>query len=181
MTLIVNLFGGPGTGKSTNAARLFAMLKDAGVEAELVTEYAKELVWSGQVNLLKDQRTISEEQLSRVTRLLDKVEVIVTDSPILLGVLYSPADTELHRWLEAAHNNHLSLNYLLERGDKYSQTGRLQSECEAKVLDKECEELLNRYCVDHRGHPLWHSYPGTKEGCEGIFVEVLRVLPRINR
>lgn len=48
MTLYVNLYGGPGTGKSTGASYIFSKLKLAGVEAELVTEYAKDLVWEAQ-------------------------------------------------------------------------------------------------------------------------------------
>ena len=43
-TLIVNLLAGSGAGKSTNAARLFAMLKDRGIETELVTEYVKDML-----------------------------------------------------------------------------------------------------------------------------------------
>jgi adenylate kinase family enzyme len=44
-TLFVNLFGSPGTGKSTMAASIFAELKWRGVDCEIVTEYAKELTW----------------------------------------------------------------------------------------------------------------------------------------
>ena len=33
-TLIVNLYGGPGSGKSTGAAYIFSMLKMVGVDAE---------------------------------------------------------------------------------------------------------------------------------------------------
>ena len=36
MTLIVNLFGVPGAGKSTGAAQVFANLKKKGINAELV-------------------------------------------------------------------------------------------------------------------------------------------------
>lgn len=41
-TLVVNLFGGPGSGKSTGAAYVFARLKMLGYNAELVTEFAKD-------------------------------------------------------------------------------------------------------------------------------------------
>jgi adenylylsulfate kinase-like enzyme len=41
---VINLFGGPGTGKSTLAAALFTDLKMKGINAELVTEFAKDLV-----------------------------------------------------------------------------------------------------------------------------------------
>lgn len=44
MTSVINLIGGPGSGKSTTAAGLFFRMKSMGVRCELVTEYAKELV-----------------------------------------------------------------------------------------------------------------------------------------
>ena len=43
--LVVNLFGAPGSGKSTGAAYIFSQLKIAGVNAELVTEFVKDKVW----------------------------------------------------------------------------------------------------------------------------------------
>ena len=46
-TLIVNLYGGPGSGKSTGSAYIFSKLKMAGVDAEYVTEFAKDKVWEG--------------------------------------------------------------------------------------------------------------------------------------
>ena len=42
-TIVINLFGAPGAGKSTGAAYIFALLKMAGIEAELVTEFAKDI------------------------------------------------------------------------------------------------------------------------------------------
>lgn len=43
--LVVNLFGGPGCGKSTTMARLFADLKTRGLNVEMVSEFAKDLVY----------------------------------------------------------------------------------------------------------------------------------------
>ena len=40
--IIVNLFGVPGAGKSTGAAYIFSQLKMKGINAELITEFAKE-------------------------------------------------------------------------------------------------------------------------------------------
>ena len=41
-TIVVNLFPGLETGKSTGAAYIFSKLKMAGVDAEYVSEFAKE-------------------------------------------------------------------------------------------------------------------------------------------
>lgn len=39
---VINLFGQPGAGKSTGAAYIFSQLKLRGINAELVTEFAKD-------------------------------------------------------------------------------------------------------------------------------------------
>ena len=45
LKMIINIFGGPGVGKSTVAADLFVIMKKEGYSVELVTEYAKELTY----------------------------------------------------------------------------------------------------------------------------------------
>ena len=41
-TLVVNLYGAPGSGKSTGAAYIFAELKMLGINCELITEFASD-------------------------------------------------------------------------------------------------------------------------------------------
>lgn len=43
--VVVNLFGVPSAGKSTGAAYIFSKIKMAGVNAELIIEFAKDKVW----------------------------------------------------------------------------------------------------------------------------------------
>ena len=43
--VVVNMFGVPGAGKSTGAAFVFAKLKMMGINAELISEFAKDKVW----------------------------------------------------------------------------------------------------------------------------------------
>ena len=54
-TLVVNLFGGPGAGKSTLMAYLFYKLKILGVEVEMSPEFAKDLVWEERFNYFDEQ------------------------------------------------------------------------------------------------------------------------------
>ena len=51
---VINLFAGPGTGKSTTAAGLFYKMKSKGYMVELVTEFAKDLVYQESFFRLKD-------------------------------------------------------------------------------------------------------------------------------
>lgn len=86
MSFVINLIGGPGAGKSTTAAGVFFLLKLLNVRCELVTEFAKELTYDENWSDLKRQLYVTAEQERRQRRLVDKVDFIVTDSPLLLGV-----------------------------------------------------------------------------------------------
>lgn len=56
--LVVNLFGGPGVGKSTGAAKVFSELKLLGVNCELVGEFAKDKTWEHNSTALSCQEYV---------------------------------------------------------------------------------------------------------------------------
>ena len=87
--LVVNLFGAPGAGKSTGAAYIFSQLKMLGINAELVTEFAKDMVWCNNQEALSNQAYMFGQQLYRISRLEDKVDVVITDSPVFLSAIYN--------------------------------------------------------------------------------------------
>lgn len=136
--LIVNLFAGPGAGKSTLAASIFSLLKWRGVCAELVTEFAKDCAWEGRTGPLRCQPYMFGEQLWRLERLRDRgVEVAVTDSPILLNAIYAspgtpPAFVDAVR---AYAKQEDALNVFIQRAKSYDARGRFQTESEAHCLD----------------------------------------------
>lgn len=145
-TRIINLFGGAGAGKSTLASSIFSELKKKGIETELVTEYAKELIWEGNSPILQDQIKIFGEQNHRQVRLLGKVDVVVTDSPILLGILYDKTDNDyLHNLILHTFLGYNNLNYFVTRKHAYTQKGRLQTHEEAIQKDREILDLLQKY------------------------------------
>ena len=54
MCVVINLFGAPGSGKSTTMARLFTDLKQEGYNVEMVSEFVEDLVYENSVkNKLK--------------------------------------------------------------------------------------------------------------------------------
>ena len=55
MTICCNLFGSPGSGKSTMAALVFSRLKMLNINCELVTEFAKDKVWENNNTALANQ------------------------------------------------------------------------------------------------------------------------------
>ena len=65
-TLVINLFGGPGCGKSTTMARLFADLKTMGYNVEMVSEFAKDLVYEMRQETMKDELYIFAKQHHRL-------------------------------------------------------------------------------------------------------------------
>jgi hypothetical protein len=144
MTLLINLFGGPGTGKSTTAAGVFHQLKLRGVNCEMALEYAKDKVWEESAQVLDNQLYVFGKQFHRVWRLLGKVDIIITDSPLLNSILYyedkNPFFPEMVVFEHSRLNN---LDVLLERVKDYNPAGRLQSEEKARALDVKIKDILD--------------------------------------
>jgi hypothetical protein len=143
--LIVNFFAGPGAGKSTLAARVFADLKMAGYEAELVPEFAKVLTWSGHQQALRDQLYVFAKQDHRLEVLREQpLDVVVVDSPLLNSLIYAPPSyyrSFKHLVLEV-FNSYRNLNFLLRRGTAYSAIGRNETPEGAMAKCREIEALL---------------------------------------
>ena len=87
--LVVQLFGGPGASKSTTATGVFHELKKLGHNCEYVPEFAKSLVWAERHRDLDLQPYITISQWREVAILDGKVDIVITDSPILLGCVYN--------------------------------------------------------------------------------------------
>jgi len=146
MTLVINLFAGPGAGKSTTAAGLFYELKKKGKLVELVTEFAKDMVWEERHSVFEDQLYILAKQNRRLKRLQGKVDYVITDSPLLLGQYYTREDkTELTYLINWAFNKYNNLNIFINRTKPYVQTGRNENYREALNADRGIKELLKEY------------------------------------
>jgi len=142
---VINLFGGPGSGKSTGAAYVFAKLKMHGINCELVQEYAKDKVWQNDLEVFNNQLYVIGKQSFRMSRLKGKVDVIITDSPIIMGSIYcknTPYYEPFHETLNIVHKTYENFNYILKRCKPYNPAGRFQDEEGAKLIDVEIEELL---------------------------------------
>ena len=142
--IVVNLFGGPGSGKSTTAAGVFSMLKLHGINVELVTEFAKDLTWESRHRALENQYYIWGKQYHKLFRVKHQVEVIVTDSPLLLSLLY--CGDSISTYFDGLVNNTFkefnNVNFFLNRIKEYNPSGRNQTEEEAKEIDTMTKQLL---------------------------------------
>lgn len=141
-TLVVNIFGGPGTGKSTAAAYIFARLKMKGIDCEYVTEYAKDKVWENNSEAFRNQIYIGGKQSFKISRCAGKVDVIVTDSPILLSAAYETKNPHYRDTMIYEFNKYVNFNILMKRVVNYDHNGRNQNEKEALEIDRRIEELI---------------------------------------
>lgn len=140
---VINLFGGPGAGKSTTAAWVFALLKCRGLRVELVTEYAKALAWANRGEELTDQFYIYAKQHHRQHVLRGQIDFCVTDSPLLLPLLYNKTEPPSFRqYVLDNWHTYDNYNFFIERVKPYVQLGRWQDQEDADKLAQDTACLL---------------------------------------
>jgi hypothetical protein len=154
-TTIINLYGGPGTGKSTSAAYFYYLLKAEGKNVELVREYVKDWAWEGRKISTYDQIYFLGKQVRRESMLYGKVDWIVTDSPVMMNLYYaqrycSPSlaagigEATFSFYRQAAEDGHKHIHVFLKRNKPYLSEGRYQTEAEAIEIDEGVNNLLNK-------------------------------------
>lgn len=153
-TIVINLVGGPCSGKSTTASGLFREMKlRTKQKVELVNEVIKKHVYDDNKGFMNDQVLITALQNHELKSLDGKVDFIISDASLLNAVVYNEfyddidnVSTELSMKLMAGYNN---LTFLLPRKPEYDEYGRSQSLEEAKQIDdifvKKLDEVLNDY------------------------------------
>lgn len=146
--LNINLFAGPGTGKSTLAAGLFYLMKILNYDVEITQEYAKDLVYGEDDITLGDQLKILGESHHKLHRLINKVEFIIHDSPFIMGLVYRQEGKHLTKDMLSnitvpLFKSYRNLNIFLERGNfDYQENGRTQTNEEAIKKDNEIKNML---------------------------------------
>lgn len=150
MAKVINFWAGPGAGKSSTMAQIFALLKWEGVNCEMAPEFAKELVWGKRFNTLDDQLYVFAKQHHRLWRLKDQVDVILTDSPLPLSIIYDTSQNMLfHDFVMDRFNQYDNINYFLERTKPYNPAGRMQTEKEANGIDIKIKYFLMSSDINH--------------------------------
>lgn len=171
--IVVNLFGVPGAGKSTGAAYIFSQLKMNGVNAELITEFAKDKVWENNAKVFKNQLYLFGKQSFRISRVEDEVDVVITDSPLLLSIFYNQTPVlgeSFNKVVYDVFNSYNNMNYLIHRTKPYNPSGRMQTEEESNALAQPMINLLADWKVPYK------DVSGDTEGYDAIVQEVLQAL-----
>lgn len=168
--LLVNLYGAPSTGKSTGAAYIYSKLKLDEINCELVTEFAKDMVWDENKKAIYNQAYVFGNQYYRISRLENKVDVVITDSPILLSIIYNKDKRlgkefiDLVKSVSSSYENRLDI--LFKRVKQYKTIGRLHNEEQSDKLYNEIKDLLDIV------NPKYEVVEATQDGYE----EVIRMI-----
>jgi len=161
--LVINLFGGAGCGKSTTRAGLFYLMKTAGISCEEAPEWIKGEVYSKNPYPTQDQLWVFANQFKTLNQIGKQQKVIVTDSPLLLSVIYNPrpwSDRELNHLILARFKKFRNLNIFIKRVKPYNPVGRYQNEEEAKEKDEDILKLLDLYEIPYDIVPGDEKAPG---------------------
>lgn len=149
-TLIINLIGGPGCGKSTSASGIFYELKKHGINCELSLEFAKDKVWEESYKVLDDQLYVFGKQYHKLFRLKDKVDVIITDSPLLISIHYNKISSQhFNNLVVEQYHTFNNLMYFINRSETYQSEGRLQTKEESEMIDRDIKTILETYDIDY--------------------------------
>ena len=160
MSKLINLFGGPGIGKSSIASGVFYDLKRNHISCNSPYEFAKKLAWDNNVPAIKDQLYVLGNQHRGIAECYGKVDYIIVDSPVLLSLVYKtwygkgyPAEfysESFNQMIIDLHNNYDNLNILLERTEgKHNDDERYQNLEESIKIDAHCKKILDDNNVDY--------------------------------
>jgi hypothetical protein len=132
---VISLYGSPGSAKSTTAAGLFFLMKTQGINCELVTEKAKDLVWNESYKTLENQLLVFAEQYHRLWRLKGKVQYAVTDAPLLNSHVYAKnPSASFTNLINECYGEFENYNFFIKRVKPYNPIGRNQTEEQSNQL-----------------------------------------------
>ena len=171
-TIVINLFGEPSAGKSTAAMDITARLKRKGINAEYVSEFAKDKVYENNSEVFKHQEYLFGKQSFKMGRVRDKVQVIVVDSPLILCVVYNKdkeiLGEEFDKTVLNMFNSYNNKNYLLTRNHTYENEGRFQNEVESLEVRNQIVKALEDMNI------TYDFATSSEEDCEMIAAKIAR-------
>jgi len=116
----VGLLGSPGCGKTTLAAYAFAMLKDQGIDGELINEYIREYMnRHKRIPNITFQSVIYERQLEKEKIVPPGLDFLITDSPHILSYIYTSLYIDYNDKDQIELLGHLYLKFLRQSREAY--------------------------------------------------------------
>lgn len=154
-TVIVNLYGAPGAGKSTGSAYIFGQLKMNNISVELVREFVKDKIYEKSEGVFNDQVYILGKQHFRQTNVKGNVDVIITDCPLIVQAYYTdkykfPYADELRQLVLKLYSLENNINYFVNRDKPYNPDGRFQTEADSDSISGNLKEYLDNLGVEYK-------------------------------
>lgn len=154
-TVIVNLYGAPGAGKSTGSAYIFGQLKMNNISVELVREFVKDKIYEKSEGVFNDQVYILGKQHFRQTNVKGNVDVIITDCPLIVQAYYTdkykfPYADELRQLVLKLYSLENNINYFVNRDKPYNPDGRFQTEADSDSISGNLKEYLDNLGIEYK-------------------------------
>lgn len=145
----INICAGPGTGKSTLAAKLYSSMKAKKYSVELAHEYVKGWAYLDRKINPFDQFYLTNKQLQQeYVPLMAGVDYVITDSPIFLPYCYALLDfpkqvaNAIIPIVDYFDAEFPALYLFLNRSTEYVKEGRFGDEERARAIDIKIKECL---------------------------------------
>jgi len=151
---VINFYGVPGCGKSTLASELYVYMKKRGLNVEIASEYAKDLVYEERYTTIQDQVYL----LAKMNHKLQvykkaKLDYVICDSPLLLNILYKRHqhamnyldDKVFSDFCVQLNATYDRLNFFITKDASFSyQTiGRIETEAESNTYISRLQKVLD--------------------------------------
>jgi hypothetical protein len=159
-TKIINLFGGPGAGKSTISSGLFYELKRLNISCDNPYEFPKQVAWEDNPSQINDQLYIFANQHRGIVRSYGKVDYIILDSPILLSLAYkngysneypvSLYGDKFDEMVIEVFKKYDNINLFLNRPEDFQDEGRFQNYEESIMFDNKIKSIMDTNGIDYR-------------------------------
>lgn len=179
--LVVNLYAGPGSGKTTLAHAVTAHLKMMGgpLVVEYVGEYAKRLVFEDRRAAMSNQILILGRQFQELGNLYGKADIVVTDGPMLHGLIYGDylkfpdVFFDLAVWCDRQFQ---TMNVFVERinSTPFEQVGRLEDYDKSREIDGRIMDMLHQ-----TGTKVSFSGPPTPLSTQAISEQAVEMAKRL--
>lgn len=142
-TLVINLIGGPCSGKSTISAELFARLKKMGIKTELVSEYIKDRIYEENKTMPNNQIAIFGMEHYNISNKLGKVDVIVHDGSFLNNILYNKeSNKEFNDLIISEYHKFNNLDFFIKRGNiEFENYGRIHTYEQSLQIDEKIKNI----------------------------------------
>lgn len=152
--VLINFVGAPSSGKSMMAALTFVKLKMDHNSSELIQEYAKQLVWANRLEDLANQWYVTKKQYDMIRSVYGKVDYVVTDSCLLIGLHYNRyhknnvcnvEKTERMILSKMEEFNNVYIFLKRNKDNPYEKVGRIHNEEQSIEIEEILKSTLDEF------------------------------------